>query len=179
MSKTDSKPPSDDRPGIDQVDPTAELDQLKAKLEDLEQKNLRLIADGRNIAQRSTREKQEAIKYAEFDFAKELLTIIDDLDRTTETGRTATDPAPILDGVRITHEHFLKLLKSRGILPIEAAGRPFDPQFHEAILQQPSENVAPGAVMQDVQRGYTMHDRVLRPARVIVSSGPAGGGAAE
>jgi len=69
-------------------------------------------------------------------------------------------------------EHFFKVLRSRGIAPIEALGRPFDPHLHEAILQQPSQEYPAGVVMQEIATGYTMHDRVLRPARVVVSAGP-------
>lgn len=152
---------------------TDELSQLKAKIDELEQKNLRAIADGRNIAQRATREKHDAIKFAEAEFARELLPILDDLERTQESSKTAKDAATISDGVRITYEHFVKLLKSRNIQAIEAVGKPFDPHMHEALLQQPSADVPSGDVIQEVQRGYMMHERVLRPARVIVSSGPA------
>src|SRR5262245_38103855 len=110
MSSPESTNSTADADVATPLDQAAELAQLRARAEELEQKNLRLIADSRNVAQRSQREKQEAIKFAEFDFAREFLSILDDLERTQESARTASDPAAIADGVRITYDHFLKLL---------------------------------------------------------------------
>jgi molecular chaperone GrpE len=140
----------------------------------LQDEKLRLQAEMQNVVKRAQREKQEALKYAEADFAKELLLILDDLERTRESAKTAENIQAVADGVRIVYEHFLKVLRARGVEPLEAAGKPFNPDRHEALLQQPSAEHPAGTVMQELQRGYVMHERVLRPARVIVSSGPAG-----
>ncbi len=150
------------------------LENCRKQVEELRDKHLRALADARNIAQRSARESEEARKYAIADFAKELLIVIDDLDRTLESAASGADASALADGVRITREHFQKLLAARGIQPIEAAGKPFDPALHEALMQQPSAEVPAGNVVQEAARGYRMHDRVLRPARVIVSSGKPG-----
>ncbi|MGD8451861.1 MAG: nucleotide exchange factor GrpE [Phycisphaerae bacterium] len=152
------------------VDP---LTALQQENEALREEKLRLVAETRNLQQRAARERAEALRYAESDFARELLVILDDLERTRDSAAGAENVAAVADGVRIVYEHFLKVLKSRNIEPIEAAGRPFDPSFHEAMLQQPSDEHPAGTVMQELARGYKMHERVLRPARVIVSSGPA------
>ena len=85
----------------------------------------------------------------------------------------ATEVKSVADGVRIVHEHFLKVLQDRGIKPIEAVGREFDPSLHQALLKQASDEHAEGVVIEEAARGYKMHDRVLRPSRVVVSSGPA------
>ena len=151
----------------------SELDILRREVEELRDKNLRVLAESRNLQQRVERDKAEARKYAEADFSRELLVVLDDLERTQESAGAATDIQTVTDGVRIVYEHFLKVLKGRGIERIEALGTPFDPAVHEAIMQQPSDEHAAGVVMQEVARGYKMHDRVLRPSRVIVSSGPA------
>jgi len=141
------------------------------RIAELEDKNLRLMAELRNVNQRAQRERQEALRYAEADFARDLLVILDDLERTTESAQAAKDVAAVAEGVRIVHEHFLKVLGDHGITPIEATDQPFDPHLHEALMQQPSEDHPSGTVMQELARGYKMHDRVIRSTKVIVSSG--------
>jgi molecular chaperone GrpE len=148
------------------------LKALEEEVARLKDQNLRLMAETRNIQQRTQRDMSEALRYAEANFARELLLVLDDLGRTRDAVEKGEDVAAIGEGIRIVLEHFFKLLNSRGIVPIEALGEPFDPHLHEAILQQPSDQYPAGVVMQEVAPGYTMHDRVLRPTRVIVSSGP-------
>lgn len=156
----------------------AEAERVEEKLtpeqeiEKLRDENLRLVAELRNVTQRAQREKQEALRYAEADFARELLIVLDDLERTQESARTASKVQAVADGVRIVYEHFLKVLRGKQIEPIEALGKPFDPHWHEAMMQQPSDEHPAGTVMQEVARGYKMRDRVIRPAKVVVSSGP-------
>ena len=146
---------------------------LERERDALKEENLRLIAEGRNQAARFSRERQEALKYANGDFARDLLMVLDDLERTQKSVESATDIKSVADGVRIVYQHFLKVLEERGIEPIEAVGREFDPSFHQALLKQASDEHAEGVVIEEAARGYKMHDRVLRPSRVVVSSGPA------
>ena len=151
----------------------SELETIRQEVAELQEQKLRLLAEQRNQQQRSERDKAEALKHAEADFARELLVILDDLERTRESARDSNDVQAIADGVRIVYEHFLKVLAERRIQPIEALGQPFDPGLHEALLQQPSDDYPAGTVIQELARGYKMHDRVLRATRVIVSTGPA------
>lgn len=151
--------------------PADELATLQREVAELRDKNLRLAAEAQNAQKRAQRELHESRRYAESEFARELLVIIDDLERTQEAARTAPDAQAVADGVRIVYEHLLKVLRQRGIEPLEALGRPFDPTYHEALTQQPSDQPA-GTVIQEAARGYKMHERVLRPSRVIVSAGP-------
>ncbi len=151
---------------------TPSLADLQREVEELRDQNLRLIAETRNLQQRAARDKAEAVRHAAGDFARDLLVIIDDLERTLDSARSATQVETVADGVRIVHEHFLKILADRHITQIDAEGRPFDPDLHEAVLQQPSDEHPAGTVIQELARGYRMHDRVLRYSRVIVSSGP-------
>jgi molecular chaperone GrpE len=154
--------------------PEPAAESLERELKELRDRNLRLMAESQNAQKRLERDKQEALRYAEFDFARALLPIVDDLERTLDAARTGADLKAVTEGVRIVHEHVLKVLRERGIQPIDAAGQPFDPTHHEALLQQPSDEFPAGTVIQEAARGYTMHERTLRPARVIVSSGPPG-----
>lgn len=162
--------------GVTPAEPEDELGTLRRELAELQDKYLRLLAENQNQQKRAQREKQEAVRYAEAEFARNLLIILDDLERTQESARTAQDVPAVAEGVRIVYEHFLKLLKDHGIEQIEAEGRAFDPSEHEALLQQPSTEQPAGTVLQELARGYRMHERVLRPARVIVSGGPAADG---
>ncbi len=152
---------------------TPSLADLQREIEELRDQNLRLIAETRNLQQRAARDKAEAVRHAAGDFARDLLVIIDDLERTLDSARSATQVETVADGVRIVYEHFLKILADWHITQIEAEGRPSDPDLHEAVLQQPSDEHAAGTVIQELARGYRMHDRVLRYSRVVVSGGPA------
>ncbi len=144
---------------------------LEQQVETLRDENLRLTAELRNVAQRAQRERQEALKYAEADFAKELLAVLDDLERTLESVKTVEDLQSMTEGIRIVYDHFQKVLQGRGIEAIEAKEQPFDPHLHEALMQQPSEDHPTGIVLQEFLRGYKMHGRVIRPTKVVVSSG--------
>lgn len=154
--------------------PEERLAALEREVAALRDENLRIIAEARNQQQRAARERQEALKFAEADFARELLVILDDFDRTLESARGATDVKTVAEGVRIVYEHFLKVLKSRSVESFASLGQPFDPSRHEALMRQPSDEYAEGSVMNELSRGYRMHERILRAARVIVSAGKGG-----
>ncbi|MCA9243598.1 MAG: nucleotide exchange factor GrpE [Phycisphaerales bacterium] len=143
----------------------AEIDRLRAE-------NLRLLAEMQNMQKRVSREKEESLRYAAADFARQLLTVIDDLDKARETARDASEVAPMAKAIEIVHDNFLKALQSLHIQPIEAVGKPFDPAYHEALMQQPTDEHPPGTVIGEVSRGFKMHERVVRPTRVIVASEP-------
>lgn len=149
--------------------PVDEVAALKREVDELRERNLRLTAEMRNQLARLQREKEESLRYAESAFAKELLGVLDNLERAVDATASASDPQTVAAGVKIVHEQFLKVLADHGIESILAEGRPFNPDVHEAVMQQPSADVLPGTVLQQLARGYQMHGRVLRPARVIVS----------
>ncbi|GMU82251.1 MAG: hypothetical protein AMXMBFR47_21220 [Planctomycetota bacterium] len=149
--------------------PADEVATLKKEVEELRERNLRLTAEMRNQLVRLQREKEESLRYAESAFAKQLLGVLDNLDRAVDATASATDPQTVAAGVKIVHEQFLKVLADHGIESILAEGQPFNPDVHEAVMQQPSADVQPGTVLQQLARGYQMHGRVLRPAKVIVS----------
>lgn len=169
----ESELPSEEEAPAEAQEAPDELETVRREVEELREKNLRLLAEQRNQQQRAERERAQALKYAEGDFARELLVVLDDLERTRESVEEAADVQAVADGVRIIYEHFLKVLKGHHIEPIEALGQPFDPDLHAAMLQQPSDEHPAGTVMEELTRGYKMHDRVLRHSRVVVSSGPA------
>ncbi len=145
-----------------------------AEVVDWKDKFLRAKADFSNYQQRATREMQEAIRYANFGFARTLLDLIDDFERLLQTPAPLKSSEGMIPAVRLMYDKLQKILKDYGVTPIEAIGQPFDPTGHEAILEQPSADHPPRTVIQEVHKGYRMHDRVLRPARVIVSLSAGG-----
>jgi molecular chaperone GrpE len=117
----------------------------------------------------------ELAKYANEKFSKELLLVVDNLERAIESAsdRCAPDD-PLVMGVEMTLQDTLKLLEKHHVTPVESLGRPFDPTYHQAMLQMEVEDQPPNTVVQEMQKGYLIHDRLLRPALVAVSK--TGGG---
>ncbi len=139
---------------------------------DWQDKFLRAKADYQNLQKRAADEQRNAIRYANADFARSLLQVLDDFERTLEAAEEAAEAGSIMSGVKLVYEKLLKLLGDYHIEPIEALGQPFDPHLHEALMQESCETLPPDSVLREIQRGYKLHDRVLRPARVVVSKAP-------
>jgi molecular chaperone GrpE len=127
----------------------------------------RAAADFDNFRKRATREREEYVTLANERLVKELLPILDDLERAL-VAATEHQEAALEDGVRLVHQSLEQLLRRQGLEEIDAAGK-FDPHVHEALLSQPSE-AEEGSVIDVVQKGYTLGDRVVRPARVVVAA---------
>jgi len=130
---------------------------------------LRLAADFENYKKRAARERQEYIALANERLLKELLPVLDDLERALSAAEEHEE-AQLEDGVRLVHRSLSSVLERQGVTPIETDGR-FDPHVHEALLSQPSE-AEEGAVIDVIQKGYRLGDRVVRPARVVVAAAP-------
>jgi molecular chaperone GrpE len=133
---------------------------------------LRLRAEFENYRKRASRELVEARVRAQGELLSELLPVLDNLERALEAAEHHEE-GKVLDGVRLTRNLFVGLLARAGVEEIECIGAPFDPQVHDAVLMQPSEREE-GAVCTVLERGYRQGDRVLRPARVVVSAGSDG-----
>lgn len=151
-----------------------ELDGLRTKLEaaerDLNNYKLRL-ADYENARKRLLQSAETDKKYAAETLARDLLSALDNLDRALDAARKAGDTGPLVAGVSATASQFLSVLGRHGVTRIECKpGDAFDPHRHEAVMQQPTKDYAPGSVVQVVQPGFLLHDRVLRPATVIVAA---------
>jgi molecular chaperone GrpE len=132
-------------------------------------------ADFENYQKRAQRDLAQERRYAQTPLATDLLAAMDNLERAMEAARQAGETGPLVQGVAMVHAQLLDSLRRHGVSRIEALGRPFDPNLHQAVMQQPSAEYPPNTVVQVLEQGYTIHDRVLRPARVAVSV-PAGGG---
>ncbi len=152
---------------------------LRAKEEELEQcqeKVLRLAAELDNFKKRVEREKAEHMKFALEAFAKELLPFLDNLERAVQAARESRDLEGLLEGLELTLSGYFKTLERFGLKAFAAEGKRFDPSFHEALSVEENAEVDHNTVLKELLKGYTLHDRVLRPALVVVSKKPEGEG---
>ncbi len=133
-------------------------------------KLLRLQADFENTRKRLEREKQEFAKFANENIILELLNILDDLERTVELAQAKhQDLAAFLKGVEMVLAHLYEILKEYGVKPIESEGKIFDPNFHEALTQVENKDVPEHTIIEELQKGYLLNQRVIRTAKVKVS----------
>lgn len=129
----------------------------------------RLLADFDNYRKRVARDREELAQFAAKDILKDLLPTVDNLALALEKAENKEDP--FVQGVKLAYDGFLKALADHGATPLDSVGEPFDTNFHDALAQLPSTDVAEGVVMNEVKRGWLLHGKLLRPAQVVVSSG--------
>lgn len=165
------------------AEPTA-LDQLQNEVDDLKDRLQRAVAETENVRRRAERERQEAVKYAASPLAKDLLGVADNLRRAVESvpAEQAEENEAVkslLAGVQMTGKELEETLSKHGIRHMDIKpGDRFDPHYHEAMFEVPTDQQAPGTIVQVVQSGYMLHERLLRPARVGVAKAADNGGAA-
>lgn len=143
---------------------------LNAKIDKLADSLLRAKADYKNLERRGVLERSDAIRFANAGLMRSLLEVVDDFERSLAATEPTDENAAMMDGVKLIHDNLLKALSTHGLERIDALHQPFDPSIHEAMMQQPSDEYPPGTVIDELARGYRLRDRVIRPARVIVSS---------
>ena len=131
---------------------------------------LRVAAELDNFRKRKEREIGDLRKYANQSLLKELLAVVDNLERALESGRASGQPEALAEGVEMTLKELLKIFQRFGVTPIEALARPFDPNHHEAVMQEPSDAYPTNTVIRELQKGYLLRERLLRPAMVVVST---------
>src|SRR5712671_1033578 len=144
---------------------------LQADLDRFRDLALRSQADFENYKKRAAREKEDAVKYANSSLLQRLVSILDNFELGLAAAKTESEQSPIYSGMVLVQKQLNDLLEENGLQTIEAEGKKFDPNLHEAIAHEPSETPE-GTVIRQARRGYRFKDRLLRPARVIVSSGP-------
>ena len=154
----------------------AEMAQLQQQLEEKTkeaQENydraLRLAAEMENLKKRLEREKADLLQFANENLIKELLPVVDNLELALDHGRQAETPAPFLEGIDLVLQGFLKALARFGVTPIVAVGQQFDPNFHNAVMQEMAPEVPDYIVLKELQKGYLLQNRLLRPAMVVVA----------
>jgi molecular chaperone GrpE len=164
--------PTPAAPGGESEAATTRIEDLSAELVETKDRLVRLQADFENYRRRAQREREEAVRYGSQNLFKDLLTTVDNLDRAIDHARKAVgggDVESLLQGVELVHKGLLGLMSRFGVAEVEALGKPFDPAVHEAMSQAPDASVAPNTVVEVLQKGYKLRDRLLRPARVIVA----------
>jgi len=155
------------------LDLPAQLEKARAQADENNNKYIRLAAESENLRKRTVREVEHAHKFAIERFAGELLAAVDSLEMGIDVG-AGTSAESLLEGSRATLKLLIAALTKSGVEQLDPEGEPFDPNLHEAMTMQPSDTVEPGSVLSVVQKGYQLNGRLLRPARVIVASEPAG-----
>lgn len=149
---------------------------LEAEVTELKDKLLRAVAETENIRRRAARDRQDGQKYGVSKLASSLISVVDNLERALkavpEEG-ASEDALNLRGGVQATYDEFLSVLGAAGVTPVATEGVVFDPQLHEVMVEVPNEDVASGTILEEVSRGYMIHDRLLRPARVVVAKGSA------
>lgn len=169
-SGTGETAPADD--SASSVDSTS-VEQLRQERDELRSQLLRLAAEFDNYRKRTERERREQIELAAADLARDLLPIIDDLERAIDAAvaTDADDPrlTSLRTGVEMVYKQFLDTLRKRNIEPIDAVGAQFDPEWHEAVATEPAGDRADGEVVGEIRRGYRIGERLLRAALVRVA----------
>jgi len=153
----------------DEQDIVVALEEARNKLQESEEKVLRLAADFENTKKRLERERDTSLKYAEENILKELLPGIDNIERAMDQAQETNSIESLLEGVELTRNGLLATLEKFGVTAIESEGRPFDPNMHEAIAMEETDVMEPNSILREFQKGYFYKDRLLRPAKVIVA----------
>jgi molecular chaperone GrpE len=175
--KPDSVEPQDtpdvEPDALADAEPEVELtpeQSLEKEREDLLERLQRVSADYMNYQKRSQREREEQATFAKADVLRAMLPVLDDMERTLDAAReNHGEDDPFYQGIEMVHKHMLDALARFGCQPIVATGQPFNPDLHAAMMQQPTADAEPNTVLQEVQRGYTLGDKTIRPAGVVVA----------
>jgi molecular chaperone GrpE len=185
--KTENSSPDADNPKLPAAEQSLEneavsdpVKELENRCETAEQESrqhyerlLRVSADFENFKKRSFRETDDFRKYANELLLLELLTVVDNLERAIQSTNSENNAAGcVIEGVEMTLKALLKIFERFSVKLIEAVGKPFDPNFHQAMMQEVSDSHPENTVIREFQKGYLLHDRLLRPSMVVVSKGP-------
>lgn len=143
--------------------------ELTKQVEESQQRFLRAQADFDNFRRRTTKEKEELAQYASMKLITQLLPVVDNFDRAVEAAKNGGDIESFLKGVDMIYRQFSQVLEQEGLKPMTTVGEAFNPDFHQAIMQVESDEYEEGIVVEEVQKGYVLKEKVLRPAMVKVS----------
>lgn len=155
-----------------EVDPVKLQQQLAEKTKEAQENYERLLrcaAEMENLKKRQEKERADLAQFANERLCRELLPVLDNLERALEHGRQFEAPEGLLEGIELVHQDFLKTLEKFGVTPIDSCGQQFDPAFHHAVMEEEAPELADQTVTKELQKGYLMQTRLLRPAMVVVS----------
>lgn len=163
---------------VPETETVTEADILRRELDETRDQLLRVAAEFDNVKKRMERERSKLLKYAGENILRELLATLDNLDRAVAQGSTAADDDTqkldsMLQGLELTRKGLVSTLERFGVEPLAAVGLPFNPDEHDALTMEASDEIPANHVLREFARGYRFKDRVLRHAQVVVSSGPS------
>ena len=153
----------------------AEAERLRREVEMMRDMAMRTQADLENYRKRVQRELEEERRFAELELIRDLLPVCDNLERALQAARSTQNVQSLIEGFQLVAQQLQQVLRQHHCQRIDPQGQPFDPHQHEAVASQPTEDLPPKTVLQVVRPGYLLHDRVIRPAQVIVAGPPAPG----
>ncbi|KAA0957781.1 nucleotide exchange factor GrpE [Planococcus sp. ANT_H30] len=148
---------------------TDETEELRAQLEAEQNKYLRLLADFDNFKRRTQKDKEIANKFRSQSLLADILPVLDNFERALSLTTSSEESASLLKGVEMVQKSLIEAVNREGLAEIKAVGEPFDPNFHQAVMQEKDEAAEAGIVLQELQKGYMLKDRVIRPAMVKVN----------
>ena len=168
--KNEAEEPEEDESGLEQPEETAEVNKLEEDFLKLKDDYVRLYAEMENMKKRSQQETEKTIKFAISSFAKELLGVADNLDRAIAAMESHSEAcAGLLKGVELTQSELTKVFEKFGVKKFNHIGEKFDPNFERVVQEVENPDVEAGVILSELQAGYTIHDRILREAMVIVA----------
>ncbi|MGQ7278115.1 nucleotide exchange factor GrpE [Brevibacillus thermoruber] len=162
--------------GQEQQEPAAEIDwqqeaeRWKAQAEENQNRMLRALADMENLRRRTRKEQEDLAKYASLKIITELLPVLDNFERALAADKDSMTVESLLEGVNMVYRQMVQIFEREGLTPIQAAGQPFDPNVHQAVMQAEDPAYESGVVVEELQKGYLFKDRVIRPAMVKVNA---------
>ncbi len=164
---------SEDRPEV--MDNTIEqlqeeISKLQEEIRNSNDMYLRALAEVENIRKRAVREREEYVKFAALPLLKKMLTVIDDLERALSMYDPKQDPDVLIKGVEMIHTRIKEIVEQEGAQALHAVGKPFDPQYHQPLAIEQNSNYPENTIIEELQKGYIMHGRVIRPSLVKVSN---------
>ncbi len=149
---------------------TPAQEDLKSEIAEQKDKYLRLVAEFDNYKKRNVRERIDLVRNASQELIQELLVILDDIDRAKKLSETQNNPDIYPEGMKLVHQKLFSLLQTKGLEIMESDGKPFDPQFHEAITEIPAtEESMKGKIFDTIEKGYLLNQKIIRFAKVIVA----------
>ena len=162
-----------ERDSMDNESPEQIVDLLEQQVAEFRDRELKAQAELENFRKRLLRDTEQQIKYALVPFVRDLMEVVDNLNRATDAATASGSTDSLVSGVKLVQSQLTTVLSKHNCKPIVSVGQVFDPNLHQAITQQPSAEYAAGIVTYETSVGYILHDRVVRPSMVIVSTGPA------
>jgi molecular chaperone GrpE len=152
--------------------PAAQLEELRRQLDERQDRLLRALAEADNIRRRAQRDREDFVKYANESLLRDLIPVLDNLDRALDAARSTAGAESVVAGVELIQRELLRVLERAGVTRYTTVGQPFDPTRHEAIARVVSAEAAPDTVVTETAPGYLLNGRVLRPAMVAVAAAP-------